>query len=873
MIAAFLALALLSTPEPRPVSDAERAAVGIVASYLANGPGAVWDALAADSPIRKFERDAALREIAVRLGPPREAAWELQTVVPSLAGRTAAFGLSYEAGGDDVIVFDMKKENDAWRVVSIRTLAEPQEPPRLVAGRAARPAPPPESRSKRSLALMIVFPALLVGVLGSAMTNAPASRFFLTLAAAGVITAAIPQAMPAVREPPTSVEETPPPRMPPAAHPFVSLSSLDELRKAWATGDVARFERFTSDDPVLESVARQWRAALLAGDERLDAAVESLEALAPRFVWPMAEVLRARMAYLEKREVDAAAAYERALAIGPGRDNLWLEAAETLATLGFDERAATYAARAAAIGTREAGVYYGLAVRAAVRQNDRETRDLLLTAWRLQPVERAQIIATPVLWKAVRDPVIARELKMFSAQEASFARRPEHPLDLPPAIAAEVSGDHLRLRAGGGEVDIPGGARIAPPHAVVIDAGVWRRRDEEEAIAAVAAHTTQPSAASFADPHRRKQYLEAAIALASRSRWPDVIAMTDGLSARDERVPVDLMVIRGQALARAGRTPELRPLVTDILLNPSFRRKKDPGMIRLVGELVAAMDDYDSAIALLQRANAVVPLPGVDERVVQLRIEKQLASSYASLQTAHFNILHPPEVTRESMETLGAILESEYRRLQREWFPGLDMRPVTVNVLWWEDFRAYSGSDYIAGLFTNELFLPLAGLETFEPLPVTIVTHELTHAMLAAASDNRAPRWFHEGLASHVEMREFFENAFQKYRDDRYLSVAMLDHVAERSVDPELVGEAYALGESMIRFIVERYGKSAVVAMIDAFRDGHDTDTAIERATGLSLADLDREAREWGATSPPTFDAAAFVRYDGESALPRRGMR
>ena len=871
MIAVFLTIAaVLTTPEPRPVSDAERAAVAIVASYLASGPEAVWDSIAPESAMRKLDKRDGLREIAVRLGPRRDAAWELQTVVPSLANRTAVFGLTYEAGGDDVVVFDMKEERGTWRVVSIRTSAEPQAPPRLVAPHVSRSEPASKkSRRETSLALMIVFPALLVGILGSAMANAVTSRLFLVLSAVGVIGSAVLYAMPNLPAVTPPREARAAEQTAAAAHPFVPLAALDELRNAWAAGDSSTFERFRSDDPVVADVARQWRASLLAGDEKFVEAAKILDGLARRFVWPMAEVLRARMAYLEKREVDAAAAYERALSIGPGRDNLWLEAAQTLAVLGFDERAETYAARAAAIGTREAGVYYGLAVRAAVRQNHIETRKLLLTAWRLQPVERAQIIGTPVLWKAVRDEVIARELKLHTVEEASFANRSVRPLDLPSSIAAELSGDHLRLRAAGGEVDVPGGARIAPPHAIVIDAGAWRRRDEDEAMAAVSADAGR-TAASFADPYQRVRYLEAAIALASRNRWPDIVAMTEGLPARDERVPVDLMVLRGQALARMGRTAELRPLVTEILLNSSFRRKKDPGMIRLVGELVAAMDDYDSAIALLKRANAVVPLPGVDERVVQLQIEKQLASSYAALQTAHFNILHPPEVTRESMETLAQILESEYRRLQPQWFPGLDMPRVTVNVLWWEDFRAYSGSDYIAGLFTNELFLPLAGLEVFEPLPVTIITHELTHAMLAAATENRAPRWFHEGLASHVEMRSYFDNAFQQYRDDRYLSVVLLDDVAETSIDPELVGEAYALGESMIRFIAQRYGKRAIVTMIDTFRAGGDTEQAIERATGLSLADLDREAREWGVTTSPTFEPAAFVRYDIESAPRRR---
>ncbi|HET7706299.1 MAG TPA: hypothetical protein VFM36_09455, partial [Thermoanaerobaculia bacterium] len=230
-------------------------------------------------------------------------------------------------------------------------------------------------------------------------------------------------------------------------------------------------------------------------------------------------------------------------------------------------------------------------------------------------------------------------------------------------------------------------------------------------------------------------------------------------------------------------------------------------------------------------------------------------------KTDHFTVKYPPDTRSASVERLGAILESEYKRLQPVWFPRLQMKPVTVNVLWWEDFRLYAGTDAISGLFTNEMFLPLAGLDVFTPPAVEIATHELVHAMLSAASNNLAPRWFHEALASRIEMRETSENGFLKYRDDRYLSVALLDAVAERSVDPSLISEAYSLGESTLRFIEAKYGRRAVLQMTAAFTGGADTESAVRAATRLTLAELDRAARAWGNTQPHLFENEV-IRYD-----------
>src|ERR1044072_2965645 len=83
----------------RPLSEAERAATRIVADYLARGPQAVADQLPPGSPLRKL----GLEEIETRLGPPADSSWELQTLVPSMADRAAAFTVQYPSGVDATI--------------------------------------------------------------------------------------------------------------------------------------------------------------------------------------------------------------------------------------------------------------------------------------------------------------------------------------------------------------------------------------------------------------------------------------------------------------------------------------------------------------------------------------------------------------------------------------------------------------------------------------------------------------------------------------------------------------------------------------------------------------------------------------------------
>ena len=142
LFAAILFLATTSvTASPRAISDAERAAAEIAAGYLSRGPAAIAERLDAASPLRHFNGQDLLDEIETRLGPPAGARWELQTVVPALADKTAVFGVSYPSGVDETATFTLNGD----KVVDIRILASPSVRKPLFAEAVAA------SESKKSL--------------------------------------------------------------------------------------------------------------------------------------------------------------------------------------------------------------------------------------------------------------------------------------------------------------------------------------------------------------------------------------------------------------------------------------------------------------------------------------------------------------------------------------------------------------------------------------------------------------------------------------------------------------------------------------------------------------------------------------------------
>ena len=421
----------------------------------------------------------------------------------------------------------------------------------------------------------------------------------------------------------------------------------------------------------------------------------------------------------------------------PGRDATWIEAANALMAQGYEDRAKAYYERLARIGSREADVYYSLAMLAGTEE---EQDSWLRQAWSLRPVERKRLIAF------ANRAGVAKLIQLSAATEP-LVRSPNastQPIPLPPNAKASLSGEFLRVQIGANELLVPGGAALAPPGTPVV-------------------------------------------------------------AATPAKIQPD-------------RATELMELA----------------------EQLAAKDQFDAAVKVYDRAQRIRPNAIIDERVRQIRMSQRLATKYYVTKTPHFDIHYPPDVSATAAATLGEVLEAELGRLQ-DWIPSPRFQRVVVNVVWWQEFRGiYTGSDAILGLYNGgKITVPVAGVRELTPPVVAILAHELAHAMIAQATNDRAPRWFHEGLAQHIEERPHFDNAFLMYDDERLLPVALLDAVLQDSPDPEMIKEAYIVAETDVRFIESRYGRAGLRRMLRAFRDGRTTDEALPKQ-------FDSELHAWG---------------------------
>ncbi|NNL30531.1 MAG: tetratricopeptide repeat protein, partial [Gemmatimonadetes bacterium] len=128
----------------------------------------------------------------------------------------------------------------------------------------------------------------------------------------------------------------------------------------------------------------------------------------------------------------------------------------------------------------------------------------------------------------------------------------------------------------------------------------------------------------------------------------------------------------------------------------------------------------------------------------------------------------------------------------------------------------------------------------------SVFWHELAHTFHLAASDNRVPRWFSEGLAVH-EQRKAREGwghqatlpFLQALQENRLKKVSELNDGFMRPDYPQQVIFSYFQASLVFGLIEDRYGFDAIRRMLDGYREGRQTEELFETVLSMPVTDFD----------------------------------
>ncbi len=851
-------------PAPRAVSGAEKAAVEFALAYLSQGSGPWVAALAPESRFASLDAEAAKAEIEARAGPAAGAVWELRTVGADWKDRKAVFGVSYPSGLETTLTLDLAFQEGKWRLADVSTFAEPQ-----VEGEGPRAAPPVAPQApRRSPAVAVLALGLVCEAIGFALLR---RSFRAALVATGIGAAAIAAAIAlAVRAraaaPPVSASA-------PKVHSGSAMAVLRRVRNVLAVSDRGAFDAALAEIPSegpAGAIGRVWKIEWALHERDLARAARLLDSFPATTNIPEVHVLRGRLGFLRSRPADVARSYDAALRLVPQQDGLLVEAASLLKLLGDDKTGDADMLEAAHMGSRLAEVGYSQAAYWIDEERGVEAEKWFQQAWRLRPVERSELLPQVFFWDLLRRPALYAALQLDSTAEPTV-RAPE--ISTSPVAfsgAARVCGSHLRFRIGSARLDVPGGSSLAPTGTGVDDAGAWTRAEEQEAISNLPRLTADAASGNaLVQPLLRRQLETAVSALMERHRWDAIVQLTDGLADYTDWAPSELIIARAQALRHTDRSARARDLLAKAVANAVFVRRSSPASLFGLAMTLSSLGDYDRAVEFAEKAKARMPAGPAGEWLIQrMKMEQRLSASFATYSSEHFLVRYPRAQSEAGTRKLAMVLEGERERLQH-WIPLRSFARTEVQLLWFDDFeKTYSGGVELVGLFDGKIRLPFAGGDTLDfshPEIVSIVTHELAHAMISELTLDAAPHWLQEGLAQHVSMTGERFNPIPLYESrSRFLSLPVTEGILAGLPAPDLAESAYEESVWLVHYLEVKHGVAAIHRLLSDFREGSSTEDAVRRLSYSSVSDLEGRFREWCRQPASRSWRAPAYRYLGD---------
>jgi hypothetical protein len=123
-----------------------------------------------------------------------------------------------------------------------------------------------------------------------------------------------------------------------------------------------------------------------------------------------------------------------------------------------------------------------------------------------------------------------------------------------------------------------------------------------------------------------------------------------------------------------------------------------------------------------------------------------------------------------------------------------------------------------------------------------MVTHQITFSPYGAI----LPTWLDEGLAMHAEGETdpYLKSTLEKaLTQQKLISVRSLS--SPFSAKQELAYISYAQSQSLVEFLIQKYGKDKMLQLLSLLKEGNTCDEALTEVYGFNQDGLDKLWREY----------------------------
>ena len=123
--------------------------------------------------------------------------------------------------------------------------------------------------------------------------------------------------------------------------------------------------------------------------------------------------------------------------------------------------------------------------------------------------------------------------------------------------------------------------------------------------------------------------------------------------------------------------------------------------------------------------------------------------------------------------------------------------------------------------------------------------HEVTHQVLTSPYSAFLPTWLDEGLAMHAEGKQTADTQKALIKAVKNNSLATLKSLSGPfPADAKETAYAYAQSQSVVEYLLDKYGNDSIHEMLLYFNEGHTIDEALQKVCGLDTEGLDEAWRQ-----------------------------
>jgi tetratricopeptide (TPR) repeat protein len=313
------------------------------------------------------------------------------------------------------------------------------------------------------------------------------------------------------------------------------------------------------------------------------------------------------------------------------------------------------------------------------------------------------------------------------------------------------------------------------------------------------------------------------------------------------------------------------------------KEPRNPQLLELASQIAFHRGDYQESLKLMKLAMEVDGENDTRRGYALLTEETiNVLAAFKRYETPHFVILLDEKQDGILVDYLTDALEKTYQIMAQQY----GFRPKEkVRVELFPDAKAF----YLAStLSVRDIEVTGAvGLTKFNKLQflspkalvygyrwLDAISHEYMHYLIVRMTTNKAPIWFHEGLAKYEETRwrngpSYLSLLYQTLlaralAERKLIGFDRMEPSLVRLETPEDVQLAYAQAASAIEFIITRAGSERLREIMDRMAGAttKGASEAIRQVLGLQFSEFEEKWKEYLAFKElKTVDGVVLHRY------------